>query len=43
MLQYKICWKGNLVKFLPSLSGNLVNNLTEEIHKTKCKYGNDDY
>ena len=29
-------------RFMLSLSSNLVNNLAEEIHKTKCKcrYGN---
>ena len=28
--------------FMASLLSNLVNNLSEEIHKIKCKYGHDD-
>ena len=28
--------------FLPSLLSNLVNNLSEGIHRIKCKYGHDD-
>ena len=29
-------------RFIASSLSNLVNNLTERIHKIKCKYGNDD-
>ena len=29
-------------RFMESSLSNLVNNLAEEIHKTKCKYGYDD-
>ena len=29
-------------RFMTSSLSNLVNNLSEEIHKTKCKYGHDD-
>ena len=29
-------------RFMSSLLSNLVNNLSEEIHKIKCKYGHDD-
>ena len=28
--------------FLPSLLSNLVNNLSEGIHRIKCKFGHDD-
>ena len=29
-------------RFMESSLSNLVNNLPEGIHKTKCKYGHDD-
>ena len=29
-------------RFMESSLSNLVNNLTEAIHKIKCKYGHDD-
>ena len=37
----KIYVKFILAKFMAS-SSNFGNNLAEEIHKIKCKYGNDD-
>ena len=29
-------------RFMASSLSNLVNNLSEEIHRIKCKYGHDD-
>ena len=29
-------------KFMASSLSNLVNNLSEEIHRIKCKFGHDD-
>ena len=32
----------NSARFMASSLSNLVNNLSEEIHRIKCKYGHDD-
>ena len=32
----------NTARFITSSLSNLVNNLSEGIHKIKCKYGHDD-
>ena len=29
-------------RYMASLLSNLVNNLSERVHKSKCKYGHDD-
>ena len=32
----------DMTRFMASSLSNLVNNLSDEIHRIKCKYGHDD-